>query len=171
MKDRKGVSKVIPGLTNWQELELPNLRYLEAEMLRPAIEEIPASDTYEGAISIMEQHLGFLESGMKVVQVNTPLWPMRVLRDSLPHIVEKRRDARERYVTTALDTLNHPYEIWEAMYDDDKVRYTFIGVYSQKYQMLVVVAPWDGRVLWNFMQTEIKSLNKHRCGNLLYKRL
>lgn len=34
MKDRKGVSKVIPGLTNWQELELPNLRYLEAEMLR-----------------------------------------------------------------------------------------------------------------------------------------
>ncbi|HDT6080138.1 TPA: hypothetical protein QHC28_004881, partial [Aeromonas veronii bv. veronii] len=84
------MSKVIPGLTNWQELELPNLRYLEAEMLRPAIEEIPASDTYEGAISIMEQHLGFLESGMKVVQVNTPLWPMRVLRDSLPHIVEKR---------------------------------------------------------------------------------
>lgn len=164
------MSKIIPGLTNWQDLELPNLRYLEAEMLRPAIQEIPASDTFEGAISTMEQQLGFLEPGMRAVQVHTPLWAMNVLRDSLPHIVEKRRDARERYVTTALDTLHYPYEIWEAMYDDDLVRYTFIGVYSQKYQMLVIVAPWDGRVLWNFMQTEIKSLNKHRCGNLLYKR-
>lgn len=36
--------------------------------------------------------------------------------------------------------------------------------------MLVVVSIKDGLMLWNFMQTDAKSLNKHRHGELLHKR-
>lgn len=70
----------------------------------------------------------------------------------------------------ALDTLANPYEVWETMYDDGQVRFLFIGAYRQKQQMLVVVAPREGKVLWNVMHTDAKSLNKHRRGILLYKR-
>ena len=96
--------------------------------------------------------------------------PERIEARAAQFAREKRADARERYVKFALDTLVNPYEIWETMYDDGMVRYIFIGTYKQKQQMLVVVAPWDGKVLWNFMHTEAKGLNKHRRGSLLYSR-
>ena len=165
------MGKVITDLPNWQSLGHSDLRYLSIEHFRSPMPEVDASDTHEGAISILEKHLGFLEPEIKIITKPTPLWTLNIIRDSLPHIVEKRRDARERYVNMALDTLANPYEIWEAMYDDGLARYQFIGTYQQKYQMLVVVAPWDGKVLRNYMQTERKSLNKHRCGDLLFKRI
>ncbi|MEA9390447.1 PBECR2 nuclease fold domain-containing protein [Acerihabitans sp. TG2] len=58
---------------------------------------------------------------------NTHIGTLSILRSNLVHIVEKRIDARERYVLLALDTLDNPYEIWETMYDDHMVRYIFIG--------------------------------------------
>lgn len=114
--------------------------------------------------------MGFGTPEMTVVTRTTHIGDMSIVRSNLAHIVEKRVDARERYVLLALDTLESPYEIWETQYDDGMVRYMFIGTYKQKQQMLVVVAPWDGKVLWNFMHTEAKSLNKHRRGRLLYSR-
>jgi len=36
--------------------------------------------------------------------------------------------------------------------------------------MLVIVNYLPDRVLWNFMQSDHKSLNKHRHGMLLYER-
>lgn len=165
-----GVAKIISGLPSWQDLELPNLAYAEDVLFKPPHPEVETSDTFEGALAILENYLGFIDPSILAVVKTTPLWALNIKRENLPHIVEKRKDARERYVTMALDTLADPYEVWEAMYDDDLVRYKFIGVYRQRYQMLVVVAPWDGKVLWNFMQMELKSLNKHRHGTLLYKK-
>ena len=34
----------------------------------------------------------------------------------------------------------------------------------------VSVVVIDGKMLWNFMLTDAKSLNKHRHGELVYKR-
>lgn len=164
------MAKIISGLRNWKELGLPSLQYPEEWMLKPSIDEAETSDTFEGALAILEHHLGFTEPSINMISKTTPLWPLNLKRENLPHIVEKRKDARERYATMALDTLSDPYEVWEAMYDDDLVRYKFIGMYRQRYQMLVVIAPWNGRVMWNFMQMELKSLNSHRQGNLLYSR-
>jgi len=163
------VPKVKDGLPRWQDMGLPNIRYPETHMMRAAIQEVEASDSHEGAIAILEHHIGISEHKQEV-SLDTPLWPLTIKRDNLPHIVEKRKDARERYVTMAIDTIKHPYEIWVAPYDDGLERYKFLGLYQQKYQMLVVVAPWDGRVLWNFMQTDLKSLNNHRCGKHLFVR-
>ncbi|HEN3637304.1 TPA: hypothetical protein U5E40_001921 [Yersinia enterocolitica] len=164
------MAQAIKYLPTFRDLGLPDLRVLESEFRLEPTPEIDAADSIEGAVALLELHMGFLEPNMLLVPKTTILGTLSILRTNLVHIVEKRLDARERYVMLALDTLENPYEIWETMYDDQQVRYLFIGTYRQRQQMLVVVAPWDGKVLWNFMHTEAKSLNKHRQGNLLYKR-
>ncbi|CNK53412.1 Uncharacterised protein [Yersinia enterocolitica] len=164
------MARAIKNLPTFRELELPDLRVLESDFRLEPTPEIDAADSIEGAVALLELHMGFLRPDMHLVLKTTILGTLGILRCNLVHIVEKRLDARERYVMLALDTLEKPYEIWETMYDDEMVRYVFIGAYRQKQQMLVVVAPWDGKVLWNFMHTDAKSLNKHRQGNLLYKR-
>ncbi|EAC0613671.1 hypothetical protein RZ019_004612 [Salmonella enterica] len=164
------MARAIKGLTTFRDLELPDLRVLESEFRLDPTPEIEAGDSLETAVTLLELHMGFTEPEMLIVPKETIIGTLNILRDKLEHIVEKRLDARERYVLLALDTLANPYEVWETMYDDEQVRFLFIGAYRQKQQMLVVVAPWEGKVLWNFMHTDAKSLNKHRQGTLLYKR-
>lgn len=164
------MAKALDGLPTFNDLGLKDLRNLEAEERRDQLDEIAAGNTAEEALVLLEEHMGFSSADMTVLVKNTHIGTMNIVREKLAHIVEKRVDAHERYVKLALDTLENPYEIWETMYDDGMVRFMFIGMYKQKQQMLVVVAPWDGKVLWNFMHTEAKGLNKHRRGKLLYSR-
>lgn len=154
----------------WVDLGLPDLRTLAREFRSTAKEELPASDTTEGALRTLESHFGFIGNIQQEVAIRTPIGPIKIPRCNLLHIVEKRPDARERFVKLALDTLDGPFEIWKVSYDDDSYRYAFIGSYESKRQMLVVVSIWDGNVLWNFMNNDAKSLNKHRHGNLVYRR-
>lgn len=163
-------AKARNGLPTFKTLELPDLRDLDTEARRDPRDEITAGCTAEEALALLELYMGFTAAEMTEIIKATPIGDMRIIRDNLPHIVEKRGEARERYVRLALDTLENPYEIWETPYDDSMMRYMFIGAYKQRQQMLVVVAPWNGKVLWNFMHTEAKSLNKHRKGKLLYCR-
>ena len=44
------------------------------------------------------------------------------------------------------------------------------GAFQGKRQMLVIVEMIEGELLWNFMHSDAKSLNKHRHGMLLHKR-
>ncbi|WP_202371007.1 hypothetical protein [Pseudomonas sp. MWU318] len=46
----------------------------------------------------------------------------------------------------------------------------FINAYEAKNDMLVVVDVGNGHVLWNFMHAPSRAMNKHRQGDLLYKR-
>ncbi|MBP2845806.1 hypothetical protein J8655_09980 [Dickeya oryzae] len=163
-------AKALEGLKTFKDLGLPDLRNLDVDARRDPIDEITAGSTAEEALALLELHMGFNRAEMVVIEKQTHIGTMNIVRSNLSHIVEKRVDARERYVRLALDTLENPYEIWETEYDDGMSRFMFIGTYKQKQQMLVVVAPWDGKVLWNFMHTEAKSLNKHRRGILRYSR-
>ena len=92
------------------------------------------------------------------------------MRDKLAHIVEKRPDSRERYVQHAIDTLTGPFEVWKVLYDNGGHRMVFINAYEAKNDMLVVVDVRNGHVLWNFMHAPAGAMNKHRRGDLLYKR-
>lgn len=163
------VAKAIKGQQTFVSLGLADLRYLDAEHRRDA-DEIDAAESFEDAVRVLEAHVGFNSDGMESLTKSTPIGDVCIERSNLSHIVEKRPDARERYVKLALDTLEFPYEIWRSEYDDGTERYMFIGAYCRRQQMLVIVAPWNGKVLWNFMHCEAKSLNKHRCGNLVYAR-
>ena len=154
----------------WVDLGLPDLRTLEREFRASAKEELPPSETVAEALKTPEHHFGFMDDTQQETTIDTPIGPITIPRCNLLHIVEKRPDARERFVKLALDTLDGPFEVWKVSYDDDSHRYAFIGSYESKRQMLVVVSIWDGNVLWNFMNSEAKSLNKHRHGELVYRR-
>ncbi|WP_277760168.1 PBECR2 nuclease fold domain-containing protein [Pseudomonas sp. A34-9] len=158
------------GQPTWVESKLPDLRTLARELRTQAIEEVIAATSHEDAIEVTAQHLGFNHPSILSLSVGTPLGEVSILRSSIYHIVEKRTDARERYVRLALDTLTGPLEIWKVAFTDGTDRLAFIGAYESKRQMLVSVVIVHGQVLWNYMHTDAKSLNKHRHGDLLYKR-
>lgn len=157
----------VKNQNNWNSYGLGDLRNIDSKHTRPAPIEIKKSDSIEDAIKILTDTFS-LPDGEESVTINTYIGNVIVQRDNLEHIVEKRKDARERYVNYALDTMLNPFEIWEVQYDNGDKRYAFIGLFDTKRQMLVVVSIWNDKILWNFMHTDKKSLNKHRHGKLIY---
>ncbi|MBA1287933.1 hypothetical protein G7027_04690 [Pseudomonas japonica] len=111
--------------------------------------------------------LGFTEDE-QFKFISTPIGPIQARRDYLLHIVQKRANARERFAHFAAHTLSNPLEVWQVMYDDKSFRLSFIGAYPTKYQMLVIINVSKGHMLWNYMNCDKKSLNKHRAGQLVY---
>ncbi|EKT4523974.1 hypothetical protein QEM13_003254 [Pseudomonas putida] len=155
---------------SWLDEQLPDLRTLARELRAQPIEALASADSHDAAIELTAQHLGLNDDPDGVVTIRTPIGDIWVRRSCIHHIVEKRQDARERYVKLALDTLTGPFEVWQVAYTNEIYRLAFIGAYETKRQMLVVVALDNGKTLWNFMQCDAKALNKHRHGTLLYKR-
>lgn len=160
----------LKGQKTWIDCGLPDLRSLDRALRSCALEEVPAGNGVTDAEEIVAFNLGLIGSECSQVRIASPVGGVVVLRTTLRHIVEKRQDARERYVMFALDTLTGPLEVWRVAYSDGSTRLAFIGAYETKRQMLVVVNIQAGNMLWNFMQTDAKALNKHRHGELLYKR-
>ncbi|MEL0621492.1 PBECR2 nuclease fold domain-containing protein [Marinomonas arenicola] len=153
----------------WNEIGLEDLRSLSHEHRLHSPEAIEEAESYEGAINILMREFG-LQHESDVRQLKTPIGFIDIEARHLGHIVEKRRDARERYIHYALTTIKDPFEIWRSQYDNDTVKFQFIGTYTSQYQMLVVVAQHDTHTLWNFMQIDAKRLNKHRSGEVIYQR-
>lgn len=154
----------------WIDLALPDLRTLPREIRSAAIEEVKRADDAEGALKILLNHFGFVDDSVLAVTILTPIGNVAVMRDKLAHIVKKRPDSRERYVRHAIDTLAGTFEVWKVLYDNGGFRLAFINAYEAKNDMLVVVDVRNGHVLWNFMHAPSRAMNKHRQGDLLYKR-
>lgn len=160
----------LKGQQTWLDYGLPDLRSLDRAFRSCVLEEVRAGHDITDAAEIVASNLGLTDSQCSEIRIASPLGEVLIQRSTLRHIVEKRQDARERYVKFALDTLTGPLEIWRVAYSDASARLAFIGAYETKRQMLVVVSIQAGNLLWNFMQTDAKALNKHRHGELLYKR-
>ncbi|NWA29570.1 hypothetical protein HX866_32295 [Pseudomonas gingeri] len=158
------------GQSTWLEQGLPDLRSAGPELRAKPPAEVSSGDDIASAIEIVARNLGFVDPAIRSMTIDTPVDVVTIYHRDIHHIVEKRAEARERYVRFALDTLVGPLEVWRVEYDDQSFRLAFIGLYEAKRQMLVVVDIQDGKRLWNFMHTDAKSLNKHRHGELLYKR-
>jgi hypothetical protein len=158
------------GQLMWFDLGLPDLRYLARELRSAALEETQRATDAAGALKILLEHFGFSDPVLAAVSVATPVGAVLVPRTSLPHIVEKRPDSRERYVRHAIDTLGGPLEVWRVAYTNGGYRLAFINAYEAKNDMLVVVDIQDDHILWNFMHGPAKTMNRHRQGELLYRR-
>jgi hypothetical protein len=110
----------------------------------------------------------------------TPENPIRILPifqleitiniNLLSHIVEKRDNGRERFALFAQQTLMQPYEVWRSLYDDNSYRYIYIGLFSDsRYHIAVIINIMaDGNILWNYMNGELRSIEKLRVGELLH---
>lgn len=169
MKEKKQQKKT------WKEIGHPDLRHLQVSKRLPDQDPVPTEDSAETALLILEQHLGFVEASITEVEIVTPVEVVLIERANLRHIVEKRQDARERYVRHALATMRDPFEIWIVEYEDqhgnEELRHVYIGTFQGSKHMLVVFTDRTGRVLWNFMHGDAKALNKHRHGECIYIRL
>lgn len=161
--------------STWKTLGHADLRYLDQSLILPAEPMVAATDSAQKALTTLEYHLGFVALDVKSVVISTPIGEVRIERNQLSHIIEKRRDARERYVKHALACMKNPFEVWRVAYEielgNDAYRYAYIAVFEDKTHMLVVFSDADGKVLWNFMQSDSKALNKHRHGECVYRRL
>jgi hypothetical protein len=160
--------KEVPDQPNWQFFSLPHLQHLEATDARvlspPDLMDECGSE--EEALELLARCFGVVDAPQRLLP--TAIGDILVIKEKLKHIVEKRPDARERYVNFALSALSTPYEVWKIDYDNGSARFAFLGVFHGKRQMLVVVDIQSGNVLWNFMHCERKSLNKHRQGTLIF---
>ncbi|NVD96596.1 PBECR2 nuclease fold domain-containing protein [Massilia sp. BJB1822] len=161
--------------TSWKEIGHPDLRDLPPSRRLPDQEVIRAGESADAALTILEHHLGFVEESLVQIEIETPVGVAIIERSNLRHIVEKRQEARERYVKYAMATMLDPFEVWLVEYADEggneELRNVYIGAFQGKKQMLVVFIDANGRVLWNFMHGDSKALNKHRHGECIYSRL
>lgn len=163
------MSKIEEG-PNWKTLNLEDIRDLDSNTRREPRELIEAAENEDDAVEKLAINLGLRDALVDRRIINTVIGGIVIIRDKLVHIVEKRKEARERYVLYALDTLENPYEVWRCT-DRGAIRYCFVGVYKTRNQMSVTIQILDnGNVLWNFMHTEAKRLNRHRRGDLIYSR-
>lgn len=163
-------AREVPNQRTWIDYGLPDLRPLDAALRSTPPDEVPAASSMDDAVEVLARAFGMGDPMVDRIAMTTPVGLVTVHREKLVHIVEKRSDARERYVNYAIDTLRDPFEVWSVEYDNGNHRRAFIGAFQGKRQMLVIVEMVAGELLWNFMHSDAKSLNKHRHGMLLHKR-
>jgi len=152
-------------MNNWRNLGLCDLReekiFIEEQPLM-----LERAETAEFALTTMKL---VLLGNEKESIVNTPIGEIKILEEYLPHIVEKRLDARERYVNFVFPTLTNPYEIWEIQ-EEFFVKRRFISLFNGERDFMVVVKLFnDGSILWNMMHCPRKKMNNHRQGDIIYK--
>lgn len=164
-----GVIKAVDGQLNWKYLNRPDLKSPDISRL-PAPQLLPEAADRDAATAILQQALIPDGGAMRVIE--TPIEQVVIRGEWLPHMVEKRADARERYANFVVATLENPFEVWLTAYDDGTYRKRYIGVFTGAKDLLVVLREnRDGSLWWevyNMMQRDSKGLNKLREGTLLY---
>jgi hypothetical protein len=104
--------------------------------------------------------------------IRVPIFNLEITIDInlLSHIVEKRANGRERFALFAKQTLMQPHEVWRTKYDDNSYRYIYIALFDgSKYHIAVIINIMaNGNILWNYMNSELRSLDRLRVGELLY---
>ncbi|MBL8370029.1 MAG: minor capsid protein [Burkholderiaceae bacterium] len=162
------VAKEVPGQDTWKTLGLPDLKAMTPRGETPEL--LKGADNADAAAKVLREALGVPEGGLKLVQ--TPTGRVAILDRLLSHLVEKRKDERERFAKFILPTLRQPDEVWSTAYDDDTTRRRYIKLFAgAKYDILVIVRELaDGSVLWNVMNRERAGMNALRVGTPVYRR-
>jgi hypothetical protein len=160
-------AEAVKGQETWQSMKLKDLRVLKKDYDTPSpIIDHSAADK-EQAVDMIRNAIGIKDG--KSVSVTTPIGTVIIIDDLIPHIVEKREDARERYANFIIPTLTNPLEIWKVEYDDGSFRYRFVKLFDSKYEIMIIAnVRYDGVILWNIMQRETKNMNKLRVGELIH---
>lgn len=162
----KNIAQAVQGQPTWKDLGLPDLRSVDITALEPAPAMLAGAPSMEAALSTLRQALGIPIDGEMTIQ--TPFEAVTLRDASLPHVVEKRSDQRERFAAFVLPTLQRPTEVWRVAYDDGSHRNRYIKLFTgAKYDLLVMVkVQKDGSVFWNMMQSDRKGMNALRLGEL-----
>ena len=156
----------------WCDYGLPSAKDIAKRLdLPPMPTPLHAGNSVDAALDILKNALG-MNVG-EVLEIPTPIGVKRIEAKWLPHIVEKRNDARERYANLILPTLQNPTEIWESDYEFHgkwEKREHFIKIWrAGSNAFFVVVNLEKGGTLWNGIPLRIRSVDRQREGKLLWR--
>jgi SPP1 gp7 family putative phage head morphogenesis protein len=164
-----GVIKSVPGLQTWADVGRPDLRDPRVSRL-PDPGQLPAAPDRDAALRMLVDAL--LPNGQTSRVVKTPVEDVVIRQEWLPHIVAKVDNARERFATYILPTLEKPFEVWLTPYTDGTYRKRYIGRFQGRNDLLVVVREnRDGSLWWevyNVLNGDATRMNKFREGTLLF---
>lgn len=162
------IARAKKGQKTWLDYGREDLRKLNDKDLLCEAEIIEGCESTELALDVLKSEL--LIGGKDFGILTSPLGDVYIHENMLHHVVEKRQDARERYINFAKQTICNPFEIYDVQYDDNSIRRIFIGAFQGKRQMLVIAKKTEDekKWFWNFMHCDAKKLNKHRSGQLIY---
>ena len=156
-------------MTDWKELSLPSAKELLKSLeLIQAPEVINIANNEQEALEILRAELG-VKIGEKRTII-TPVGNVLVDDEWLPHIVEKRDAARERFSKWIIPTLKEPTEVWLSDYGNNEFRKRYLKLFSASdKQMLVVISILNDSVIWNVVPMPVRSMDNQRNGELLLK--
>ncbi|MEW6263375.1 MAG: phage minor head protein [Thermodesulfobacteriota bacterium] len=159
-----------PGQKTWRDYGRPDLRRVPLDDRLPTPDLLPEAPDRAAAVRTLAAAFGLSET-RKWTSIATADGDQAIVHlDWLPHLVEKRGDAKERYAHFIRPTLEKPFEVWLTDYGD-QLRKRYIGLFTgQKDFMAVIALRRDGSLLWNVMQASDRDMNKHRKGTLLWSK-
>ena len=133
--------------------------------------ELSSGDTIDEGEAIARGVFGIKAD--EVIPFATPLGPVAIRGNNFRHVVQDRKNQRERYANRIPKTLDDPDESWRALYvsDDGRTEWRrhYIRAYDDKKAGFVVATETpDGAVFFNFIPR--KNINARRTGVLLYTR-
>lgn len=156
-------------MTDWKELGLLSAKELhKAIELMPAPEVINIANNEQEALAILRAELG-VKVGEKRT-ITTPTGDVLIDDAWLPHIVEKRDAARERFSKWIIPTLENPTEVWLSDYGNEEFRKRYLKLFSASdKQLLVVISILNDSAIWNVVPMPVRSMDNQRNGELLLK--
>ena len=160
----------------FRDFALPGLAATPAALRLPVPQLLDKADNAAAALAQLTIALALPKSGWRRVETPAGLDDVVIARSFLPHIVNDRRAARERYANYVLPTLMDPLEVWLTQYQDGSFRRRFIAIFEdirgpQSY--VIARENRDGSFFFNFMPVSIlkkKYLDSRRQGLLLYRK-
>jgi SPP1 gp7 family putative phage head morphogenesis protein len=168
--DRRGGGAIGIKRTNktFKDFGRPAVRSLPEDNFMQAPEMLRGGSGKKEALKILEDALGISDEN-PVVKVKSPIDEILIKREYLERIVEKRDNARERYANYILPTLQNPFEIYITEFEDGTSRFQYIALFKGKNNILASVRiNSDGSILYNMMQSDNKTMDGSRVGDLVY---
>lgn len=159
-----GATNILPGQLTFADYGLPKAKEMPRQgraspaILSPAKTREEAEEQLAAALQL---------EGEKPRMVETPVGPVVLQRVLTRHMVQKERDAREKYAAFVLPTLEAPSEVWLTAYADG-FRRRYIRFFQDSNILLIVRVNRDGCLFWNGMKYRDKEIDRNRMGILLY---
>ncbi len=165
---KKPAIAVAPGQKSWRDYQLEDIRAVSNERRLPTPPTLPEAPDKESAIKQVRQALDITDAAPWRI-VETPIGPVVIRSEWLPHIVEERGQKRERYANYILPTLTKPFEVWLTAYEDGNYRKHYLGLFQDDRDLMVVVREnVDGSLMWNVIRMGDKQINRKRVGTILW---
>ena len=147
------IERLAGSQRSFRDFALPPLADTPPGLRLPAPALLGKADGAGAALDQLTASLGLPKRGWRRVETPEGLDDVIIHGDYLPHIVEKRADARERFAHYLLPTLQDPLEVWLTRYDDGSYRRRFIALFEESKRQSLVIAREnrDGSLMFNFV--------------------